>query len=87
MFGLPKTKEEALRMVAENSFDPFDASDWETFSGCESENPLVCYLENPDTAEGDADGVAIVIDGNTLYFQTLNHVDETQFKNFTLVGE
>lgn len=82
MYELPKTKAEALRMVAENSFAPFDKSDWETFPGCESDNPLVCYLEDESLPEDDRDGIAIVIDGNELYFQTLNHLERRTGRNF-----
>ena len=84
---LPKTKAQALRMVAENSFDPFDKDDWETFSGCESDSPLICYLEEEGKPEDDRNGIAIIIDGTTLYFQTLNHIDETEWKNFKLEEE
>jgi hypothetical protein len=84
---LPKNVTEALRMVAENTFAQFNDADWETFSGCETESPLVCYLEGEENLQGDRNGISIVIDGSTLYFQTLNHIDETSWKSFRVVEE
>jgi len=37
---------EALTLIAESEFRPFDQGDWYSFSGAMSKNPLICYRED-----------------------------------------
>lgn len=50
------TREIALRMLALTAMKPFSKADWMSFSGCETENPLI----------GEFDEFLIVLDGNAL---------------------
>jgi hypothetical protein len=47
---------EALILIAQTKFSPFNESDWEAFAGCESKNPLI----------GFNGSLTIVIDGEEL---------------------
>jgi hypothetical protein len=53
------TTAELLKLIATLSFEPFTESDWECWSGCESEAPVVCYAEK----------FTIVIDGDKISYQ------------------
>lgn len=55
----------ALRTVAQKTFRPFDEGDWQAFSGCESENPLI--EANP--AEGEP---IWIIDGDVIFVWDLS---------------
>ena len=53
-------KSELLALIAKSEFLPFTKCDWYAWSGCQSENPLICETEE----------YTIVIDGhivNMLY--------------------
>lgn len=53
---------EALALVAETEFSPFDESDFDAFSGVESQNPLIGF-----------NGVwIIIIDGDTVEISGVN---------------
>lgn len=54
-FNYP-TKAEMLMLIAKSQFHPFTKADWYAYSGCQSENPLICETEE----------YVIVIDGNTI---------------------
>ena len=56
MTALPQNAAEALKLLVNAKFRPFDDMDWALFSGCESENPLIGVLED----------LIIVIDGNRI---------------------
>lgn len=49
----------ALKLIAGTNFEPFTATDFATFSGVETDSPLIGY-------NGDW---AIVIDGETVVFE------------------
>ena len=61
----------ALLMVARTEFRPFTLSDWDAFSGCNSECPMI----------GETDNELIIIDGNTI--QIMDE-DSTYCYTFTL---
>lgn len=44
--------------TAEITFRPFDESDWDMFSGCNSETPEICYVGGDD----DPNGLILIID-------------------------
>ena len=49
---------EAMKLIATTEFRPFTKSDWEAFSGCQNENPMI----------GENGRWTIVIDGNEVTF-------------------
>ena len=49
-------RENALMLVATTEMKPFTKYDWMSFSGCESENPLI----------GETDEWVIIVDGNEI---------------------
>ena len=51
---------EALRLVAKSDFRPFDKYDWDCYSGCVSENPLIHYADEADET------YTIILDGNDI---------------------
>ena len=48
------TREQALMLVATTEMKPFTKADWMSYSGCETENPLI----------GETDEV--IVDGNEI---------------------
>jgi hypothetical protein len=54
--GNEMTREQALMLVATTEMKPFTKADWMSYSGCETENPLI----------GEFDDFLIVLDGNEL---------------------
>ena len=58
MKGKPMHNVTALTILAGVEFKPFDDMDWNMFSGCQTENPLI----------GETDSYIIVIDGNRADF-------------------
>lgn len=53
------SKIEALKAIAKSEFRPFNENDWDSYSGCESAEPLIAELED----------FVIVIDGDEVYFE------------------
>jgi hypothetical protein len=51
---------QALQLVARTEFRPFDAADFDGFAGVENENAMI----------GENGDYVIIIDGETIYFQT-----------------
>ena len=49
---------EAMKLIATTEFRPFTKSDWEAFSGCQTDNPMI----------GENDRWTIIIDGNEVTF-------------------
>ena len=49
---------EAMKLIATTEFRSFTKSDWEAFSGCQNENPMI----------GENGRWTIVIDGNEVTF-------------------
>ena len=49
---------EAMKLIAETKFRPFTKSDWQAFSGCQTENPMI----------GENGRWAIIIDGDEVTF-------------------
>lgn len=58
--ALPKTAAEAFRLVAANTFRPFDDEDFRAYSGVESDAPLIC--------EDEAQEFTIIVDGDVVGF-------------------
>lgn len=50
----------ALLMVAKTKFSAFTDSDWDAFSGCTSENPMI----------GEYEDNLIIIDGTEIHIQS-----------------
>jgi len=63
MYKLPKTAAEAVRLIAQCVFVPFDEADYMGFAGVESEDPKICWLENED---GSA--VTVIHDDDNFHF-------------------
>lgn len=61
----PRTAGAVLRIVALATFRPFDDADWDAFSGCETDSPLV----------GEAEGFLVVLDGNNVFLQSAADVE------------
>lgn len=59
-----------LAMIARTKFSPFGETEWETFSGCESLDPLI--------GETD-DGNLIIVDGEKISVITPNGDGEEMF--------
>ena len=75
MSRLPLSPVEALVLVANTKFRPFDKSDWMSFSGCESETPFI----------GEVDDIAVVLDGDVIFFQFFGEADgEPDWATFKL---
>lgn len=51
---------EAIRLVAKSDFRPFDKHDWNSFSGCVSENPMIHYADEAD------EEYTIILDGTDI---------------------
>ena len=49
---------EAMKLISETKFRPFTKSDWHTFQGCKTDNPMI----------GENGRWAIVIDGDEVTF-------------------
>lgn len=49
----------ALLMVAKTEFRPFTLGDWDAFSGCNSDNPMI----------GESGNNLIIIDGDEIHIQ------------------
>jgi hypothetical protein len=57
---------EILRLIATAKFRPFDQMDWERFSGCQTENPMIAEYEyngRTGVIVLDGEGVEIVAPG------------------------
>lgn len=50
------TRESALALVATLQFRPFSKADWMSFSGCNTDNPLIA----------ETDELLVILDGNEL---------------------
>ena len=82
---LPKNSIEALQLVANNKFNPFDKEDWMAYSGCRTEFPLICYLEAEYAKDEQRDpghdefetGMVIILDGEVVYFEIYDEEDES----------
>lgn len=59
---------EALNLIANAKFRPFDKNDWMAFSGCESENPLIAYGVSFGTPIplSSEDLFTVIIDGDNI---------------------
>lgn len=51
---------EALRLIATATFHPFGESDWYSFQGCKTENPMIAETEQ----------YLIILDGDEVTFGT-----------------
>ena len=40
------TAAEAFALVARAQFEPFTEADWNAFCGCETENPMIAYVDD-----------------------------------------
>jgi hypothetical protein len=71
----PPAPESILDTLVHLDFKPFDKSDWETFNGCDSECPLICY----------EDKEVWIIDGNRVHHR---HTSECRtYQLFTTENE
>ena len=61
---------EAFRLIASATFHPFGESDWYSFSGCKTENPMIA----------ETDQYLIILDGDEATFGT----DEGDWIDFKL---
>jgi len=75
MTALPVTPFQALSFFQNVTLRPFTESDWDAFSGCHTEEPLI----------GEFNDVTVVVDGDTVEFMDdeLNVVDFVLFRAFT----
>ena len=78
-YNLPKTPAEAAALISQCKFEPFDAQDWEIFKGCESPNPMVCYVDGNFES-----GLAVVQDGSTFHFEAQDEEGIVIFAQFSL---
>lgn len=60
------TPAQALTMLAKTTMRPFDQCDWQAFSGCESDEPLI--------GEFDLD-TTLILDGDVLNVLLPHNVD------------
>ena len=74
MTALPVSPIEALKLMATATFHPFTDLDWSSWSGCESESPMIAEL----------DGVTIIIDGDCVTFNAYNDGSGSEWTEFTL---
>ena len=58
MNKLPETTAQAFKAMALTEFKPFDKHDWEAFSGCQSNEPMI----------GELGEMIIVLDGEIAEF-------------------
>jgi len=58
-------RETALTLIATTQFRPFDKSDWMSYSGCETENPLIA----------ETDEWVIIVDGKYAEFVPIDPID------------
>ena len=59
------TRETALLLLATTTMEPFTKADWMSFSGCNTENPLI----------GETDEWVIILDGNELEILPIDPID------------
>jgi len=50
------TPTKVLALLSKAQFRPFDAVDWEAYLGCESETPMIAFVDSYD----------IIIDGDEI---------------------
>lgn len=66
------TRESALALVARLQFRPFSKADWMSFSGCNTDNPLIA----------ETDELLVIVDGNEI--EIFPHDDENGSFKFSL---
>lgn len=62
---LPTNALEAIKIITNCKFKPFDEFDHEVFSGIQTSEPMICYFRQSET---DEDGIAVVQDSETFAF-------------------
>lgn len=65
------TPEKALALVASLQFRPFEKADWMSFSGCNTDNPLIA----------ESDEYLVIVDGNEIEV----FVADTEYEGFQFV--
>jgi hypothetical protein len=60
---------EALRLVGQTTFREFTQTDWYSFAGCETDNPLI----------GENGDWLIILDGNDIEMQFYGEGEENVF--------
>ena len=58
MTALPQNAAEALKLLVNAKFRPFDDMDWSAWAGCESAEPMIC----------ETDDFTVILDGETVTF-------------------
>jgi hypothetical protein len=58
-----RTPEQVLKIVAACTFQPFSQHDWDSWAGCESENPLIGNIQDPDNP---AIPLIVILDGSCV---------------------
>jgi len=66
-YNLPTNVIEAIKLIAQCEFIPFDEADRAIFPGVESEYPTICYMES-GSVESYAQGLVVVQDGDSFTF-------------------
>jgi hypothetical protein len=74
MTALPQNATEALKLMAKAQFRPFDDADWNSWSGCETDEPMIAEI----------DEVTIIIDGDCITFNAYNDGTGSEWTSFTL---
>jgi hypothetical protein len=53
---------DVIRFIGTTQFEEFTESDWLGYSGCDSPNPMIAYV----------DGWTVILDGNVVYLTKYN---------------
>jgi len=71
---LPVSRALALKLIATLSFRPFTDMDWNSWSGCESAEPMIA----------ETDDFVVIIDGDNVTFNAYNDGHGAEWTEFTL---
>lgn len=82
---LPKTPMEAMQIIARSNFEPFDETDWQIFSGCTSDKPMVCYHPIVEGEQEGEPGMAVIMDGDAFWFVVHDEDADQPFVTYKLV--
>ena len=75
MNALPQNAAEALKLLVNAKFRPFDDMDWSAWAGCESAEPMIA----------ETDEITVILDGETVTFNSYNEgTDMPEWTCFTL---
>ena len=70
------TRESALALIATAKFAPFTKADWMSYSGCETENPLIA----------ETDEWVIIVDGNFVEILPIDPIDGNDHSHKFVLG-